>query len=68
MPIEVNLHTEPFVTIKQAASKIGVHYWLLLKVVNSGAVPVYTLGNARKRVRLSEVVAYVEASRTGGSL
>lgn len=61
-------HSERFLTVKQAAYQVGVHYWLLLRVVNRDLVPVYYCGNSRKRVRLSEVVAFIEASKKGGSL
>ena len=47
---------EAFITLKQAAKLIGVKYWVLLKAANRGEFPVYTVGNGRKRVLLSEVV------------
>lgn len=57
---------EPFLTIKQASAQLGVHYWLLLRMVNSGGVPTYSFGNSKKRIRLTEVIAVVEAGRKVG--
>ena len=57
---------EHFLTIKQASAQLGVHYWLLLRLVNSGCVPTYSFGNSKKRIRVSEVIAAVEAGRKAG--
>ena len=46
---------EPLVTIKQAAQAAGLKYWLLLRAVNNGDVPAYSLGNNRRRVRISDI-------------
>ncbi|WP_156653294.1 hypothetical protein [Methylobacterium sp. Leaf111] len=59
---------EPFLTIKQASVQLGVHYWLLLRLVNSGGVLTYSFGNSKKRIRLSELIAVVEAGRKVGAL
>ncbi|TXN19561.1 helix-turn-helix domain-containing protein [Methylobacterium sp. WL9] len=61
-----NPTVEQFFTIKKAAELLGIHYWQLLRLVNSQSLPVYTFGNTRRRVRLSEIVAYIEATRNGG--
>ncbi len=58
---------EAFLTAKQAAAQLGVHYWLLLKLIKEGSIPTYTFGNSRKRVRTSEIVSFIEASRQGGA-
>lgn len=55
---------EPLLNIRQAAKAIGVKYWLLLHAVNRGDVPTYTLGNTRRRVRLSDIEAMIQASRS----
>lgn len=46
-------------TIRQAAGLTGLHYWLLLRAVNSGDVPSYQFGNARRRVRLPDIEAAI---------
>lgn len=57
---------EPFLTLQQAAKELGVHVWALRRAVKSGAIPAYQPFNGRKLVRLSEVVAAINASKTGG--
>ena len=58
-----NRSAEPFCTIREAGERLNLHHWLLLRAVRNGDVPAYTLGNSRKRVRLSEVVEAIAASR-----
>ncbi len=57
---------EKLITLQDAADALGVHYWQLQRAVKRGLIPSYTPFNSRKRVKLSEVVAYVDASRQGG--
>lgn len=57
---------EPFLTVQQAAKELGVHTWALRRAVKSGAIPAYQPFNGRKLVRLSEVVAAINASKIGG--
>ena len=49
----------PLYTIREAAALTGLKYWLLLRAVNSGDVPSYVFGNARKRVRLPDIEAAI---------
>ena len=65
MQVLVEGHVEPFRTIKQASLQIGVPYWLLLGVVKRGEIPVYRLGNSRNRVRVSEIISYMERMSLG---
>ena len=57
---------EPFLTVKDAAAALGIHGWKLARAVRNGTVPSYTFLNRRRLVRLSEVIAVIEVSRTGG--
>ena len=57
---------EKLVTIQVAAEALGLHDWKLRRAVKAGGIPSYRLANNRRLVRLSEVVAAVEASREGG--
>jgi excisionase family DNA binding protein len=66
MSDELIHNPEPLLAIKQASGKLGVHYWMLLRLVNEGKIPSYTFGNSRKRVYLSEVRAFIQASQQGG--
>lgn len=58
--------TEPLLTIQSAAAVLGVHAWALRRAINAGVIPAYTPFNRRKLVRLSEVVAAINASKIGG--
>lgn len=53
---------EPFVSIVQAAEALGVHKWALRRAVKTGLIPSYQPFNSRKLVKLSEVVAFIEAT------
>jgi len=55
---------EPMLTMAEAAARLGVHLWALRRAAKTGAIPSYSPFNSRKLVRLSEVVAAIEASRT----
>jgi hypothetical protein len=57
---------EPLRTIKQAAALLEIPYFKLARAVKNGLVPHYTICNSRKLVRVSEILAVVEASRQGG--
>lgn len=57
---------EPFLTLQQAAQKLGVHVWALRRAIKAGNIPAYAPFNGRKLVRLSEVVAAINASKVGG--
>jgi excisionase family DNA binding protein len=61
------LSVEPLLTLKQAATELGVHVWALRRAIKSGAIPAYQPFNGRKLVRLSEVVAAINASKIGGN-
>lgn len=58
---------EPLLTILDAAAAIGVHVWQLRRAVTRGDIPSYSPFNSRRLVRLSEVVAFIDASRRGGA-
>ncbi len=59
--------TERLLTIYQAADALGLHRWKVRRAVTAGLIPSYRLLNSRRLVRLSEVVAVVDATREGGS-
>lgn len=53
-------------TIAGAAVLVGAKYWQVQRAVKRGDIPSYTPFNSRRLVRLSEVVAFIDASRVGG--
>lgn len=66
MPPEEFSGIERMHTIPDAARIVGVHTWALRRAVKSGAIPAYQPFNGRKLVRISEVVAAINASKIGG--
>lgn len=60
-----NGSSELLLTIPEAAAKFGVPVSTLRRAVNAGLIPTHTLFNARKRVRLSEVLSAIEENREG---
>ena len=60
------ISAEPFLTIKQAADALGLHYHHLQRGIRRGVFPAYRVGG-RPRVRLSEVIAVIESFKVEGS-
>ncbi|RWE85104.1 hypothetical protein [Mesorhizobium sp.] len=58
---------ERLLTLKEAADIIGAKYWQIQRAVRRGDISSYTPFNSRKLVKLSEVVAYIDSSRQGGT-
>lgn len=55
---------EPYITNKQAAYAVGAKYWQIRRLVKEGKIPSYTPYNSRKYVLLSEVLAYINSTRS----
>ena len=51
-------------TIQEAAVLLNIYAWKIRRAVKQGLVPSYSLLNSRRLVRLSEVIAAMNA---GGS-
>ena len=70
LPIELSTSepkrhdVETFITLHEAAAKLGLKYVRLQRAARDGLIPTYSFHNRRKLVRLSEVVAVIEASRS----
>ena len=58
---------EPLLTVQQAARILELPAWKLCRAVASGTIPIYFVANTRRLVRLSEVVAAINATRIGGA-
>ena len=56
-----------FATVPQLAKQLGVKYHALLRAVNSGLVPSYQPFGARRLVKPSEVIKFIERTQTGGA-
>jgi hypothetical protein len=57
---------EPLLTLRSIAQELGLPIFKLTRAAKRGVFPTYRLLNKRKLARLSEVVAAIEASRSGG--
>lgn len=54
---------EEFVTLKQAAERLNLHYHQLQRAAKKGMFATYTPFGRRIYVRLSEVIAAIEAAQ-----
>lgn len=59
-------NAEAFYNLRDAAEVLGLRYHQLQRTTRSGTFPSYRV-NGRIVVRLSEIVAVIERSRTGGA-
>lgn len=59
---------EDYLTIPQAADRLGIPTSTLRRAVNKGLVPFHRPFNQRIRVRLSEIIAVIEAQQVGGQV
>jgi predicted site-specific integrase-resolvase len=58
--------TEKLLTLTEAADCVGAKYWQLQRAVKRGLIPSFAPFNSRRLLRLSDVIALIEASRQGG--
>lgn len=58
---------ERLLTLKEAAETVGAKYWQIQRLARAGHLPLYYPYNSRPLVKLSEVVAYIDSCRQGGS-
>ena len=58
---------EPYITVKEAARLAGRKDWHIRRAIKAGLIPTYTAFSGRCLVKLSEVIAAIEATRTGGA-
>jgi hypothetical protein len=59
-------YVEPLRTVASASKELNLPVWKLNRAAKQGVFPTYSLLNARRLVKLSEVIAAIEASRQGG--
>jgi hypothetical protein len=58
--------TEKLLTYKAAAEALGVPYFKVQRAAAAGCFPTYCIFNGRRLVKLSEVLAVIDATREGG--
>jgi excisionase family DNA binding protein len=61
------LAPEKLITIKEAANVLGLPTWKLCRAAQRGLIPTYAVLTSRRLVKLSEVIAVIDASRQGGA-
>ena len=59
------LDIEPYCMMGEAARMLGLKYHIIQRNVRRGVFPAYRVGG-RLRVRVSEIVNVIEATRQGG--
>jgi len=57
---------EVFITLKEAARRLGLPVFKVRRAAKRGLFPTYVLLNRRKLVRLSELIDAIERTCTGG--
>ena len=57
---------EGFSTVRSASEQLGLPTFKLRAAIKKGLIPSYRFFNGRILVRVSDVLAAIEASRTGG--
>lgn len=58
--------SDKLLTIKQVAGEVGAKDWQIRRAIKRGTIPYFQPYNSRKLVRLSDVLAVIEASKKGG--
>ena len=53
---------EQLLTLKDASKLLGIQCWKLSRAAKAGVFPTYALFNSRKLVRISEILAAIDAS------
>ena len=58
---------EKLLTYKAAADALGIPYFKIQRAAKAKLFPTYRLLNGRPLLRLSEVIAAIDATRDGGA-
>ena len=56
-----------YLTLKQAASELNLPYFKIQRAARQGLFPTHKLLISRPLVRIAEIKAAIEASRSGGA-
>jgi excisionase family DNA binding protein len=60
--------SEPFLTIPEAAKRLGIPHWTLRKAIKRGDIPAFSFATNRQRVRMSAVEQAIRVARQRVSL
>jgi hypothetical protein len=64
-PVSVT-EPEQLLTLIAAAERLGLPAFKIRRAARRGLFPTYSILNGKKLVRISEIVAAIERSRSGG--
>jgi excisionase family DNA binding protein len=64
-PSQPNAKPEPLLTVAQACALFNLKPHVLRRAINRGAIPRYSIGNTRVRVRVSDIERAIASSREG---
>jgi excisionase family DNA binding protein len=65
-PSQPHAKPEPLLTIAEACGLFNLKPHVLRRAIKARSIPNYRLGNGRIRLRASDIIAAIEASRSGG--
>jgi hypothetical protein len=60
-------NAEKLLTYRAVSDALGIPYFKIQRAAKAKLFPTYRLLNGRRLLRLSEVIAAIEATRDGGS-
>jgi excisionase family DNA binding protein len=66
LPPQPSVKPERLLTTGEACALFNLKPHVLRRAIKRGAIPRYSIGNTRIRVRASDIEHVIEASRTGG--
>jgi excisionase family DNA binding protein len=66
LPSQPSAKPEPLLTVAEACALFNLKPHVLRRAIKRGAIPRYSIGNTRIRVRASDIERAIDASRTNG--
>lgn len=67
-PPRTFVSVERLLTLSEASDILGIPLFAIRRAARSGAIPTYRIGNGRARVRMSDLLSAVDASKIGGAV
>lgn len=65
-PASPSSTAEKLLTFRATADALGVPYYKIQRAARGGVLPTYRLLNGRRLLKLSDVIAVIDATREGG--
>jgi hypothetical protein len=64
--MKMEVATEKYITLKEAANALGLPYWKLQRAAKLGMIKTYTFLNSRQYVVISELRGFIASRSQGG--